>query len=200
MAGPLQGLKVLDFTTLLPGPYATMLLADMGAEVLRIVSPSRPDLVDFFPPFVPGTTLSAASAYLGRNKRSMALNLKIPSHRRRAPTAHDYDVVVEQFRPASGQARPDTTPRKVNPRIVYAPHRVRPTGPFATGRGHANLFLTRPLRDLLLHGQKVLGTVPVSMQMADVASAPTRRIGICGCLRPAADRGGAVCHLSMTDG
>jgi alpha-methylacyl-CoA racemase len=38
MAGPLQGLKILDFTTLLPGPYATMMLADMGAEVLRVVS------------------------------------------------------------------------------------------------------------------------------------------------------------------
>ena len=54
MAGPLQGLKILDFTTLLPGPYATMMLADLGAEVLRIVSGSRPDLAAFMPPFLPG--------------------------------------------------------------------------------------------------------------------------------------------------
>ena len=48
MPGALEGLKVLDFTTLLPGPYATMCLADMGADVLRVVSGSRPDIVDFF--------------------------------------------------------------------------------------------------------------------------------------------------------
>ncbi|MFH2076083.1 MAG: CoA transferase, partial [Pseudomonadota bacterium] len=43
MAGPLKGLKILDFTTLLPGPYATMTLADLGADVLRVISGSRPD-------------------------------------------------------------------------------------------------------------------------------------------------------------
>ena len=78
MPGALEGLKVLDFTTLLPGPYATMFLADMGAQVLRVVSGSRPDLVDFIPPLVPGIKLSAASAQLGRNKRLIALNLKDP--------------------------------------------------------------------------------------------------------------------------
>ena len=54
MAGPLKGLKILDFTTLLPGPFATMMLADMGAEVLRIVSGTRPDLAAFAPPLPPG--------------------------------------------------------------------------------------------------------------------------------------------------
>ncbi|MHB9098772.1 MAG: CoA transferase [Syntrophales bacterium] len=50
MAGPLKVLKILDFTTLLPGPYATMMLANMGAQVLRVVSGSRPDLAAFIPP------------------------------------------------------------------------------------------------------------------------------------------------------
>lgn len=68
MAGPLKGLKILDFTTLLPGPYGTMMLADLGAEVLRIVSGSRPDLAAFMPPFLPGTDISCAIAYLGRRK------------------------------------------------------------------------------------------------------------------------------------
>ena len=50
----LQTLKVLDFSPLLPGPYATMLLADMGADVLRVESPTRPDLVKFLEPQVDG--------------------------------------------------------------------------------------------------------------------------------------------------
>ena len=66
MPGPLSNLKILDFTTLLPGPYATMALADMGADILKVVSGSRPDVVAFIPPYVPGTKMSAAFAYLGR--------------------------------------------------------------------------------------------------------------------------------------
>ena len=74
MPGPLVSLKVLDFSTLLPGPYASMVLADLGAEVLRVESPTRPDMVRHFPPS-DGTT-SAAHAQLNRNKRSLALDLK----------------------------------------------------------------------------------------------------------------------------
>ena len=76
MPGPLAGLKVLDFTTLLPGPFATMMIADMGADVIRIASGSRPDLVAIHPPFIAETGLSANLAYLCRGKRSIALNLK----------------------------------------------------------------------------------------------------------------------------
>ena len=56
-SGPLHGMKVLDFTTLLPGPYAAMMLGDMGAEVLRIESPKRPDMARLAPPLVePGVS------------------------------------------------------------------------------------------------------------------------------------------------
>jgi|GEM_PF-4386828 len=51
--GLLKGMKILDFTTLLPGPYATMTLADLGADVLRVVSGSRPDLAAILPPLPP---------------------------------------------------------------------------------------------------------------------------------------------------
>ena len=54
MAGPLEGLKILDFSTLLPGPYATMTLSDLGADVLRVTSGTRPDIATFLPPFVMG--------------------------------------------------------------------------------------------------------------------------------------------------
>ncbi|WP_193189188.1 CaiB/BaiF CoA transferase family protein [Microbulbifer taiwanensis] len=99
--GPLKGLKILDFSTLLPGPYATMLLADMGAEVLRIESPTRPDMLRGLPPMVGGDKpVSAAHATINRNKKSLALNLKDPRAgeivRR---LLAEYDVVLEQFRP-----------------------------------------------------------------------------------------------------
>ncbi len=64
MKGPLSSLKVLDFSTLLPGPFASLLLADMGAEVLRIESPTRVDLTRVLPPHVDG--VSASHAYLNR--------------------------------------------------------------------------------------------------------------------------------------
>src|SRR5690554_4133846 len=98
MPGPLASLKILDFSTLLPGPCATMMLADMGAEVLRVESPTRMDLVRLMPPMAGNTT--ASHAYLNRSKRSLALDLKKPGaveivHR----LIQVYDILVEQFRP-----------------------------------------------------------------------------------------------------
>ncbi|MCH8529710.1 MAG: CoA transferase [Saccharospirillum sp.] len=89
--GPLTGLKILDFSTLLPGPYATHLLSEMGAEVLRIVSPSRPDLMQQFP---------AIDDYLNGGKQRLLLDLTQPevSSQVRELLA-DYDIVLEQFRP-----------------------------------------------------------------------------------------------------
>ena len=74
--GSLDGLKVLDFSTLLPGPYATLMLADMGAEVLKVSSASKPDIVLDYPPYIGDTGISACQAWLGRNKKTMFLNLK----------------------------------------------------------------------------------------------------------------------------
>ncbi len=73
---PLSSLRVLDFTTLLPGPFATMLLADLGADVVRVEAPDRPDLARLLPPF--DGDVSAWHSLLNRNKRSMALDLKQP--------------------------------------------------------------------------------------------------------------------------
>ena len=78
MPHALDGLKILDFSTLLPGPYATMILADMGAEVLKVSSKDRYDLVVNWPPVIPGTEVTGAQAWLGRNKKTIYLNLKKP--------------------------------------------------------------------------------------------------------------------------
>ena len=77
--GALDGYKILDFTTLLPGPYATMTLADMGAEVLKVSGRDKYDLVVNWPPVVPGAQVTGAQAWLGRNKKTMFLNLKKPA-------------------------------------------------------------------------------------------------------------------------
>ncbi|MBV1921873.1 MAG: CoA transferase, partial [Pseudomonadales bacterium] len=61
MAGPLTSLKVLDFSTLLPGPFGTMMLADMGAEVVRIESPTRPDMIRMMPPLEHGVSAAPVS-------------------------------------------------------------------------------------------------------------------------------------------
>ncbi|WP_162978808.1 CoA transferase, partial [Pseudomonas aeruginosa] len=98
MKGPLSSLKVLDFSTLLPGPFASLLLADMGADVLRVESPGRMDLVRVLPPHVDGT--SASHAYLNRNKRSIGLDLKRQGAREVVlELVREYDIVLEQFRP-----------------------------------------------------------------------------------------------------
>jgi crotonobetainyl-CoA:carnitine CoA-transferase CaiB-like acyl-CoA transferase len=97
-SGPLAGLRVVDFSTLLPGPWASMLLANMGAQVLKIESPTRPDIVRSLPPFVGGR--SAADLQLNRGKRSVAIDLKSSPGREIAlQLIADADVLLEQFRP-----------------------------------------------------------------------------------------------------
>ena len=70
---PLNGVKVLDFTTLLPGPMATMYLADWGADVIRVEAPDREDLSRVTPPFAQGT--STTHAFLNRSKKSVVIDL-----------------------------------------------------------------------------------------------------------------------------
>src|ERR1700726_5304296 len=97
MPQPLSGLVVLDFTTLLPGPLATLMLAEAGAEVIKIERPDGEELLRH-PPHVDGE--SAVYALLNRGKKSIVLDLKAPDARARlAPLLARCDVLVEQFRP-----------------------------------------------------------------------------------------------------
>jgi crotonobetainyl-CoA:carnitine CoA-transferase CaiB-like acyl-CoA transferase len=95
---PLAGVTVLDLTRLLPGGYCTLLLSDLGADVIKVEEPGRGDYIRWTPPLVDGE--SAAHRALNRGKRSITLNLKTPKGpdvlRRLAGAA---DVVVESFRP-----------------------------------------------------------------------------------------------------
>jgi alpha-methylacyl-CoA racemase len=173
MAGPLKGLKILDFTTLLPGPYATMMLADMGAEVLRVVSVSRPDMADFLPPCLPGTNLSCATAVLGRGKRCLALNLKD----QRAVTIvmrliESHDILIEQFRPGV-MARFGLDYERLktaNPSLIYCSLTgYGQTGPLKNRAGHDINYLARSGISSY-SGRKASGPSLVGMQIADIAS------------------------------
>ncbi len=205
MGGPLEGLKILDFTSLLPGPYATMYLCDMGASVLKVCSPKRLDLADITPPFINGTKLSATTAFLGRGKRSISLNLKDPRairivHRLVA----DYDIVVEQFRPGVmsklGLGYEDLG--KTNPALIYCSITgYGQTGPLNAKAGHDINYLARS--GLMSYsGRKESGPVLTGMQIADVASGSHNAvIGILAAVIGRNQTGkGQHIDISMTDG
>ena len=205
MAGPLKGLKILDFTTLLPGPYGTMMLADLGAEVLRIVSGSRPDLAAFMPPFLPGTNLSAAMACLGRGKRCITLNLKDP----RAVAivrrlVAEYDILIEQFRPGvMAKFGLDYEALKTaNPGLIYCSLTgYGQTGPLSNRAGHDINYLARS-GIMSYSGRKETGPGLTGIQIADVASGSNNAvIGILAAVvhRQMSGEGQHV-DVSMTDG
>ncbi|KQC11739.1 MAG: carnitine dehydratase [Smithella sp. SDB] len=205
MPGALQGLKILDFTTLLPGPYATMCLADMGANVLKIISGSRPDLVDFLPPFIPETKLSAIAAQLGRGKRCMALNLKDP---RAITIIHklvaDHDILIEQFRPGVMAklklAYEDL--KKINPAIIYCSITgYGQTGPLRNRAGHDINYIARS-GVASYSGKEKSGPSLTGIQIADVASGSNNAIiGILAAVINRLHTGvGQHIDISMTDG
>jgi len=116
---PLSGILVLDFTTLLPGPLATLMLAEAGAEVIKIERPEGEDMRAGAPRF---GGEAAAFALLNRGKKSLALDLKNENDRNRlAPLIEKADVIVEQFRPGVMERLNlgFEQVRKINPRIVY---------------------------------------------------------------------------------
>jgi crotonobetainyl-CoA:carnitine CoA-transferase CaiB-like acyl-CoA transferase len=119
--GPLAGLLVADFSRILAGPYATMLLADLGAEVIKVESPGGDDTRTWKPPVRDGVS----TYFLGvnRNKRSVALDLKDPDDLSTAQElARRADIMVENFRPG-GLSRfglDYETVSASNPRVVYA--------------------------------------------------------------------------------
>lgn len=170
--GALEGLKILDFSTLLPGPYATMMLADMGAEVLKISSAGRPDLVVNYEPFIGDSGISACQAWLGRNKKTMFLNLRTPEAREIIKELiMEYDIILEQFRPGVmarlGIGYEEL--KAVNPRLIYcALTGYGQTGPLRDAAGHDINYLARS--GIISHaGKQEIGPSLMNFQIADVA-------------------------------
>ncbi|MBM3289559.1 MAG: CoA transferase, partial [Candidatus Hydrogenedentes bacterium] len=120
MNGPLAGIKVIDCSRLLPGGFCTMLLGDLGADVIKVEEPGRGDYVREFMPFK--GEQSYMHLVLNRNKRSMTLNLKSPEGADiLKKLVRDADVLVEGFRPGVmdrlGVGYDALV--EVNPRLVY---------------------------------------------------------------------------------
>src|SRR5262245_58283221 len=123
--GPLAGLGVADFSRILAGPYATMLLADLGAEVVKVEGPHGDDTRTWMPPVRPIDGQGVSTYYLGvnRNKRSIALDLKNDDDRAAAQElAARADILIENFRPGGlGRFGLDyETVAAGNPGIIYA--------------------------------------------------------------------------------
>ncbi|MFC9355088.1 CaiB/BaiF CoA transferase family protein [Rhodococcus sp. NPDC057014] len=135
---PLAGVKVLDLSTLLPGPLATLMLADAGADVVKLERPGRGDEMRTYEPKF--GEASANYAVLNRGKRAYAVDFKDPDQRDRVlELAAGADVVMEQFRPgvADRLGLGYEAMKAVNPHVVYCSITgYGPTGPHAARAGH----------------------------------------------------------------
>ena len=208
MSGPLQGVKVLDLSRLLPGGFCSLMLADFGAEVLKVEDTAMGDYVRWSPPAYEGAEDSAKSALylaLNRGKRSIRLNLKEEKGREvLLRLVRDHDVLLESFRPGVldklgvGYERL----RDENPGLVYcAITGYGQTGPKRDSAGHDMNYLG--LNGLLgLTGEKGGPPVQSSGQIADLGGgALMAAFGIMAALHERERSGeGQLVDVSMTDG
>ena len=194
---PLAGLLVLDFTTLLPGPLAALMLAEAGAEVIKIERPGGEDMRRF-PPIVDGE--SAAFAMLNRGKEVMTLDLKSDVEREKLmPLIRRADILIEQFRPGVmarlGLGYDDV--RALNPRLIYCSiSGYGQSGPRVDEAGHdLNYISNTGLLDLQ-PGPPATPVVP-PMLVADIAGGSFPAvINILLALR-ARDQNGQGCRLDI---
>ncbi len=183
----LSGVTILDFSHLLQGPFATQLLADMGAEVIKIERAGSGDMfrgMTFFAKWVGGSESPNFLAW-NRNKRSIALNLKSRKvHGLIMEMAKKADIVVQNFRPGVlaklGYGYEDF--KAVNPRIIYCS---------GSGYGEDGPYVERPGQDMLIQGLAGLlantgrgdmPPVPAGSGMADQIGAMNMVYGILSAL------------------
>ncbi len=203
--GSLDDLKILDFSTLLPGPYATLMLADMGAEVLKISSANRPDIVLDYPPFIGDTGVSASQAWLGRNKKTMFLNLKTGEGKAVVKElVKEYDIVLEQFRPGVmeklGLGYEDL--KAVNPKLIYCSLTgYGQTGPLRDAAGHDINYMSRS-GIISQAGRRESGPSLMNFQIADIAVGSMNSvIGILAAVNYRKNTGkGQYIDVAMMDG
>ena len=202
MNKPLSQLKILDLSTLLPGPYASMLMADMGADVLRIEAIGRDDLVKSFEPSINGN--SYAFLTLNRNKKAIALNLKkLAAVEIVKRLISEYDIVMEQFRPGvmAKLGLDYQTLKTINPKLIYCS---------ITGYGQDGCYKNRAGHDInylalsglaSFSGTQATGPVLSGTQIADIAGGSHHAVmGIMAAVFQRLSTGqGQHIDISMTD-
>jgi CoA:oxalate CoA-transferase len=202
MDGALQGIRILDLTRVLVGPYATMVLADLGADVIKIEMPLRGDDAREFGPFLNGE--SAYFMSLNRNKRSMTLNLKSEAGKQVfLELVEKVDVVVENFRPGAMErlGLSYENLKAVNPELIYAA---------ASGFGQSGPYSQRPAYDAVVQAMggimSITSPVPngpptrVGTSIGDITAGLFTAIGILAALRHRDKTGqGQMVDVSMLD-
>ncbi len=163
IAGPLNDITVIDLTRVLAGPYCTMVLADMGARVIKVEVPEKGDDARAFGPFIEGK--SAYFMSINRGKESLALNLKDEADRATFEALlEDADVLVENYRGGTmerlGYGWESLHPRY--PKLIYAA---------CSGFGHTGPYAERPAYDMVVQG---LGGV---MSLTGHPGGPPTRVG-----------------------
>ena len=159
--GALSDIKVLDLTRVLAGPYATMLLADLGAEIIKIEQPEKGDDSRAFGPYKNGE--SAYFMSINRNKESITLNLKAPEGKEiLKELVKQVDILVENFRPGTMEklGLGYDVLKEINPRLIYAS---------STGYGQTGPYSQRPAYDAVV--QAMGGIMSITGQPDGV---PTR--------------------------
>ncbi|NUP08027.1 MAG: CoA transferase [Polyangiaceae bacterium] len=198
----LEGVRVLDLSRLLPGPFATLVLADLGATVDKIEDPGQGDYLRHMPPQVGGQNV--AFAMLNRGKRSAVLDLKRPEAQRAlASMVGSYDVLFEQFRPGV-MSRLGLDPAELRAKhpglIICSLTGYGQDGPLAKRAGHDLNYLARAG---LLGAQGPVGAAPQlpGFQLADVSGGLWSVIAILSALRHKERTGeGAWLDIAMSEG
>lgn len=167
----LKGLKILDFSSLLPGAYTTMMFADLGADIIHVESKRRADLMRIMPPY-DADKESYIHQHLNRSKKSISLNLKTAEAVEIVKNLiHEYDIVIEGFRPGVMKrlGLNYEALKQVNPKLIYCSITgFGQTGPYSNKPGHDINYLSI---SGVLDYSRLKGQKPVAMgiQIADIA-------------------------------
>lgn len=184
MPGALDGLAVIDFTNHLSGPYCAMILADQGADVVKVERPGRGDDLRASPPHIQGE--SAPFMLWNRNKRSIALDLKDPDDLATAiELARTADVMVENFRPGVAErlGLGYDAMAAINPGLVYCSiSGFGQTGPYSP-RGGFDLVAQAMSGLMTINGPPEGGPYRIPIAISDVAAGMNGAIGVLSALQ-----------------